>query len=60
MCPFVNQTDARCAEHLTLRNLSQAFGHCAGRFAECLVFRQLSADAARRDKAARTLHRLAS
>ncbi len=41
MCPFVNKSDLRCATHWTLRNLPQAFHHCADRFSVCPVYRCL-------------------
>jgi hypothetical protein len=41
VCPFVNKADRRCAAHWTLRNLSQAFTHCADRYAVCPVYRML-------------------
>ena len=41
VCPYVNKSDTRCANHWTLRNLCQAFTHCADQFAVCPVYRAL-------------------
>ena len=41
MCPFVDKSDVRCAAHMTLRNVLQAFQHCADRYGECPVYAQL-------------------
>ena len=43
MCPFLEQADARCAEHWSLKNIARAFLCCAGCFADCPVYQQLSA-----------------
>jgi hypothetical protein len=44
VCPFVDTTDARCAAHLTLKEVVRAFAHCADRYRECPVFHRLVAD----------------
>lgn len=44
MCPFVEQSDARCATHLTLANLTRAFAHCADEYTHCPVYRQMLAE----------------
>ncbi len=44
MCPFIDKADAQCAEHLTFRNLSRAFAHCAGRYATCPIYQRLCAE----------------
>ncbi len=44
MCPFIDKTDTQCAEHLTFRNVSHAFAHCAGRYATCPIYHRLSAE----------------
>ena len=44
MCPFVDQSDARCATHLTLANISRAFAHCADEYTMCPVYQQLIAE----------------
>jgi len=44
VCPFVDQDDERCSDHLTLRNLASAFEHCADRYMTCPVFQELLVD----------------
>ena len=44
MCPFVNKNDSRCANHWTLYNITQAFLHCADRYATCPAYKELIAD----------------
>lgn len=41
MCPLLERADIRCAEHLTLQNLMQAFADCAHHYQACPVFQQL-------------------
>jgi len=41
VCPFVDRDDPRCAAHLTLRNLPEAFAHCADRYTTCPVYQEL-------------------
>ncbi len=41
MCPFLEKADIRCAGHLTLQNLMQAFADCAHYYQACPVFCQL-------------------
>ena len=41
MCPFLEKSEARCSTHLNLRNIVQAFAHCAGRYRDCPVYRGL-------------------
>jgi hypothetical protein len=41
MCPFLDKSNAACAAHLTLSNISSAFAHCADRFTDCPVYAQL-------------------
>ncbi len=43
MCPLVDASDTRCATHLTLNNIFRAFAHCADRYTECPVYRELIA-----------------
>ena len=45
MCPFVDKSDDRCAAHMTLRNVLQAFLHCADRYSDCPVYSQMVARA---------------
>jgi hypothetical protein len=48
-CPFIERHDARCADSLTLQNLSSAFALCVGRHETCPRFHQIRAeDAVRR------------
>jgi len=55
VCPFVNRADVRCATHWTLRNLPQAFSHCADRYTVCPTYRaliqELCTNASRHDQA---------
>jgi hypothetical protein len=55
MCPFVDKSDARCAAHMTLQNVVQAFLHCANRYTECSVYSQLTAHGAQPDQPAAAL-----
>ena len=41
MCPFINKADNRCANHWTLNNIMQAFGHCADSYTTCPVYRKM-------------------
>lgn len=43
LCPFIDKADERCAAHLTLRELSHTFAHCASKYAKCLVYQELHA-----------------
>ncbi len=43
MCPIINKAYSRCAEHMTLRNLSRAFAHCADHYTTCPIYRSLIA-----------------
>ncbi|MBI5725768.1 MAG: hypothetical protein HZA50_17545 [Planctomycetes bacterium] len=47
MCPFVDKSEPRCSSHLRLRNIFQAFTHCADRYADCQIYHILQADARR-------------
>jgi len=40
VCPYVDNDDARCAEHLTLANLLSAFAHCADDYADCPIYQE--------------------
>ena len=44
MCPFIDKAEARCADHLTLRNVARAFAHCANRYTTCPVYHKLLAE----------------
>ncbi len=41
VCPFLEKLDARCGEHFSVNNLSDAFGHCFGRYRSCPVYQRL-------------------
>ena len=43
MCPFIEEADGRCAEHLTFGNLTYAFAYCAGDHTACPVYQELIA-----------------
>lgn len=45
MCPFLEQDDPRCADHLNLYNLVQAMEHCACHYRRCPLYRQVAKDA---------------
>lgn len=51
MCPYVDESDPRCAAHWTLQNIIRAFAHCADRYFDCPIYLQLSADAPTHDQA---------
>ena len=38
MCPMLDKSDARCAAHLTLANISSAFAHCADQYEQCPIY----------------------
>jgi hypothetical protein len=40
-CPFLNRTDARCAEHFRLEDLPHAFRYCFGRYKACPTYLEL-------------------
>ena len=40
MCPMLDKSDARCATHLTLANISRAFAHCADQYEQCPIYQQ--------------------
>ena len=37
---MLDKSDARCATHLTLANISSAFAHCADQYEQCPIYRQ--------------------
>lgn len=43
-CPFLNRSDARCATHLSLGGLTDAFDHCFDRYPTCGAYRELLAE----------------
>ncbi len=44
MCPFADQGESRCAGHWTLKNVFDAFRHCADNYRSCPVYRQMLGD----------------
>ena len=40
-CPFLNRTDTRCSEHLTIESLGHAFEHCFDVYAACPLYLEL-------------------
>lgn len=50
MCPFVENADVHCATHLTLHDIQFAFAHCAGRYVECPVYRELLTKACQNER----------
>ena len=53
MCPFLNTSDDRCADHLTLENIECALEHCAGEYENCPIYCERKANAHRHDQAKR-------
>lgn len=49
VCPHLEKSDPRCAAHLNLRNIMQAFSHCAGRHRACPVYQKLRASTDRHE-----------
>ncbi len=49
MCPYLEKSDSRCATHLNMRNIVQAYAHCAGCYQNCSVYRELQARHSRND-----------
>jgi hypothetical protein len=41
VCPFLEKSEPRCTPHLSFRNLTQAYTHCAGCYADCSVYHSL-------------------
>jgi len=41
---MLEKSDARCAAHLTLANISSAFAHCADQYEQCPVYRKMIAE----------------
>lgn len=44
MCPYLDESDTRCAAHLTLSNVQSAYEHCVNRFWNCPVYCQISCE----------------
>ena len=50
MCPFIDKANTRCADHMTFRNIANAFGHCANHYTACAVYQKLTAQQFAHDK----------
>ena len=50
VCPYLEQADARCAGHLTVENIFQAFADCVEQPGACSVYRELAADDNKREQ----------
>ena len=48
MCPFLDESNPRCAVHQSLQNLHDALRLCAGDHESCPVYREASLTDARR------------
>jgi hypothetical protein len=51
VCPYVEQSDVRCASHFNLGRLDQAFDHCFEHAGFCPVYNRLLREARRLDAA---------
>ncbi len=52
MCPFLEDSDPRCAVHLSLHSLEDALGWCACHYEHCPIYSEkLHADARSRPQA---------
>lgn len=52
-CPFLNRSDARCAENFNIDHLQHAFKFCFGRYKTCPAYAELLVERrARRGEAA--------
>lgn len=40
-CPFLNRTDSRCGQHLTIDSLDHAFDYCFDTYAACPLYLDL-------------------
>ena len=49
MCPFLNKSDCRCAQHLTFGNLFSAFAECANKFNACRIYDEMLTEQAKPD-----------
>lgn len=43
-CPFLNRSDGRCAECLSLDHIDHAFDYCFGTYGACVVYKELLAE----------------
>ena len=54
-CPFLNRTDVRCGNHLSLTTIGSAFDHCFGCYSACPTYHEMLAE--RRDRQQQQGHR---
>ena len=47
-CPFLNRSDARCAENFNIDHLQHAFKFCFGRYKSCSAYTELLVERRRR------------
>ncbi|HNX26723.1 MAG TPA: hypothetical protein PKK48_04880 [Phycisphaerae bacterium] len=52
VCPLVEKSNPRCASHMTFRNISQMFAHCAGEFNSCPIYKEMQAGIRKTENAA--------
>ena len=58
-CPFLNRSDARCAENFNIDHLQHAFKFCFGRYKACTTYVELLVERRmRRNEAAERMHAL--
>jgi hypothetical protein len=56
-CPFLNRSDARCAENFNIDHLQHAFKFCFGRYKACTTYVELLVERRiRRSEAAERMH----
>lgn len=60
MCPLLNKSRPSCMRRLRLDELTFVFDRCAGRYAECDIYRKLMLDARPPDSAQADARRSAS
>jgi hypothetical protein len=41
---MLEKSDAQCATHLTLANISSAFAHCADQYEQCPIYQKTIAE----------------
>ena len=41
VCPFLDEDEPRCGEHLSLSKLDHALGLCADRYEECPLYQEM-------------------
>ena len=43
-CPFLNRSDARCSDNLSLEDLRHAFSRCFGEYHQCPIYATLRSE----------------